>query len=912
MTISTEVRKAGPFNGNGTASSFPFAFKVFKAEDMLVVWHQASSGIDATLTLTTDYTVSLNADQNASPGGTVTLVNGPLASGYTLVVSSDIPYLQPTDLTNQGGFYPKVITDALDRQTILTQQLEEQQSRSLALPITAPSNVSTELPFPEAVKLIGWDEAAEKLRNYSTGDIATAVAFGTAQADQFTGNGSTTAFTLTTSPGNINNLDVSVNGATQRPGFDYFWTSGTTITFAVAPPAPGVPGAKNILVRYMQGLATSDSALRAELLTGVAKIRDGEIALASIVSIVDFDGVDDFNGTTGTNNKDSFARAIAYLNSVGGGLLRLPRTLTGVYFINGDDTTPLASTVRLDPEPGVSIRLIYSGGAANSPLVNTALQATRQLPIYFANFGFTSFVGANVTRQLGETLPTVNNADGVYALPESLAGSAFKVIALASPNAAIAPVSSAADSIVFAGAGAARAAITPISAGDEVLALISSPTGGVFFAGVITVNGYAYVAQNSTDQTVKLVEGVTGLPSVLQGIPYAHTLNQQRDNFNNALVSVRVTSSRSFSVLVNGLVAHSYTTRSSIVAAAFGTENINDNISVSQMSRVRQGRTTGGAKALKILMVGDSITDNAVQYSHAKYLQMLLGSAGVSVAEINNIAVAGQTAAQQYAVLQTVGSGYDIACVQVGVNDVQGGTNLAAFTSTIVNIVNYCNNIGAAPIVAVPTAFYSQAEAIANGQNGGQNTVNNAALHTYRALLIRAVASAGGFLNMETMKGFGAMSAKWLSVAPYSVSDRIVVDNIHPSPYGSMMLAQGWARSIMGWLNRPDSTKAEAFETIASSWLSSGFGLIDKPTIRSRELKGILSLHATNNNDGAVAFVLPPAYQPDAVRIIPVVALNSSYLPVGPCSMYVGTNGNVYFFNLPAGTIKVQLDSATL
>lgn len=661
------------------------------------------------------------------------------------------------------------------------------------------------------------------------------------------------------------------------------------------------------------GVAFTDRSgelLRLELLAGIAEIRDGEMALTAMVSITDFDGIDDFNGLTGTNNKDSFSRAINHLNNIGGGLLRLPRTLTGVYFINGDDHTQVTTTIRLDPEPGVSIRLIYSGGADNSPLVNTSLQTTRQLPIYFQNFGFTSFIGANVTRQLGEALPTLHNADGVYSLPESLAGSAFKIIDLANPATVLSPVSSAADAIVFAGAGTSRAAISHVSAGDEVLALMSSPTSGVFFAGVVTANGYAYVAQNSGDQAVKLVEDTTGLPPVVLGIPYAHTLDQQRDNFNNSLVSVRVTSSRSFSVLVNGLVVYSYTTRSSISSVAFGTENINDNISVSQMSRVRQGRTTGGAKALKILMVGDSITDDAVQYSHAKYLQMLLGSAGVSVAEINNIAVAGQTAAQQYAILQTVGSGYDIVCVQVGVNDVQGGTNFASFTSTIVNIVNYCNGIGAAPIVAVPTAFYSKAEAIANGQPGGQNTANNSALHTYRALLIRAVASAGGFLNMETMKGFGAMSAKWLSIAPYSVSDRIVVDNIHPSPYGSMMLAQGWARSILGWLNRPDSTKAEAFETIPGSWLISGFGLVDKPTIRSRELKGVLSLHATINNDGAVAFVLPPAYFQEAIKIIPVVALNSSYLPVGPCSMYVGTNGNVYFFNLPAGTTKVQLDGA--
>lgn len=654
------------------------------------------------------------------------------------------------------------------------------------------------------------------------------------------------------------------------------------------------------------------ATLKSNLLNGIATTRDGELALTSIVSISDFDGVDDFNGTTGTNNLTPFAKAFTYLNSIGGGDLLLPRTNSGIYFINGDDPTQVTTNIRLVPAEGVSLRLIYSGGSANSPLVNTGLKTSRQLPIYFSNFGFTSYVGAKVQTSLGETLPSISNGDGVFSVPTSLSGTDFYVIGLSNPNVALTPTSSAADAITFAGGGVPRCAIKSVTVGDECFSLISSPSGGVFFAGVITVNGYAYLAQDTATQSVKIVDSTTGQVNVVTGVQYSHTMNQQRDNFNNSLVSVKVTSARSFSVLVNGLVVYSYTTRSSILSVAFGTENINDTISISQMSIVRNAKSFGGSKPLKIVMVGDSITDNSVQYSHAKYLQMLLGSAGISVADIRNIAVAGQTAAQQYTALKKVGSGYDIACIQIGVNDVQGLTNTTSFSTTIQNIVSYCLSVGMTPIVALPTAFYSQAEAIANGQSGGQNTANNASLHTYRALVIRAVAAAGGLLNLETVKGYGTMTAKWLSVAPYSVNDRIVVDNIHPTPYGSMMLAQGWARSIIGWLIRPDSTQSEAFESIPNNWLTSGFGLIDVPTIRSREFNGILSLHATLNNDGAVAFTLPPAFKISTTTIKPVTALGSTYLPVGVCNMYIGIDGKVYFFNLPAGTLKIQLNGVVI
>jgi len=145
LTISSTTRIAGPFVGTGAASVFPFTFKVFAASDLDVIRLNSSTGVETTLVLTTDYTVTLNGNQNTNPGGSVTLVAGALASGFTLTITSDIANLQPTDLTNQGGFYPEVITDSLDRATIQIQQMFEDVGRSLKGPISDGS-LNMELP----------------------------------------------------------------------------------------------------------------------------------------------------------------------------------------------------------------------------------------------------------------------------------------------------------------------------------------------------------------------------------------------------------------------------------------------------------------------------------------------------------------------------------------------------------------------------------------------------------------------------------------------------------------------------------------------------------------------------------------------------------------------------------------------
>jgi hypothetical protein len=128
MTISTETRRAGPYSGNGSTQVFAFSFKTFAAADLQVV--TTTSGVDTVKTLTTHYTVSLNADQNASPGGSITMLTAP-ATGTTLTIISDRAFAQTLNVQNAGAFLPDAINTALDTLVVQTTQLLDQQDRSL-------------------------------------------------------------------------------------------------------------------------------------------------------------------------------------------------------------------------------------------------------------------------------------------------------------------------------------------------------------------------------------------------------------------------------------------------------------------------------------------------------------------------------------------------------------------------------------------------------------------------------------------------------------------------------------------------------------------------------------------------------------------------------------------------------------
>lgn len=271
MTVSSATNKSGPYTGNGVTTVFAYGFRILDASHIKVV--RTENGADTVLT--TGFTVS---GVGNAVGGNVTFAVAPTAA-QKITLIRNAPFTQQTDLENQGAYYAETVEEAFDLAAMRDQQLKEEVDRSLRLPASAANGVNVTLPVPERNSLIGWNEDGTALQNVDSDTLVTVVAFGTMNADTYTGDGFTTVFTLTDNPGAQANLDVSVNGLTLVPAVDYTWSAGTNVTFSVA---PGI--GDEVLIRYSRALpqgaadAAAVSTAYGVTVARLLELRDGTVA----------------------------------------------------------------------------------------------------------------------------------------------------------------------------------------------------------------------------------------------------------------------------------------------------------------------------------------------------------------------------------------------------------------------------------------------------------------------------------------------------------------------------------------------------------------------------------------------------------------------------------------------------------
>ena len=92
------------------------------------------------------------------------------------------------------------------------------------------------------------------LTQNSATEVTIASAAGvTISKDQFTGNNSTTAFTLSTTPTSADNLNIFISGVYQNSkdsgGTANYTVAGTTLTFATAPPTTATNGIEVVITQ---------------------------------------------------------------------------------------------------------------------------------------------------------------------------------------------------------------------------------------------------------------------------------------------------------------------------------------------------------------------------------------------------------------------------------------------------------------------------------------------------------------------------------------------------------------------------------------------------------------------------------------------------------------------------------------
>ena len=120
---------------------YAFTFEILDQTDIAV--YKGST----LLTLTTDYTVSINGTTGT---GEVTLVATAGTSNITIVGAKNIQ--RTSDFTTGGDLFADTLNDELDNQTIYIQQVAETAERGLKAPVTDPTDIAMTLPAKDGRK----------------------------------------------------------------------------------------------------------------------------------------------------------------------------------------------------------------------------------------------------------------------------------------------------------------------------------------------------------------------------------------------------------------------------------------------------------------------------------------------------------------------------------------------------------------------------------------------------------------------------------------------------------------------------------------------------------------------------------------------------------------------------------------
>ena len=152
----------GPYN---------FTFEILAAGDVAVYKD------DALLTITTDYTVTINANGT----GSITLTASPTGATQIAIVGNRT-IQRTTDFVTGGDFFANTVNDEMDQQTIFAQQNAEGLQRALQAPQTDPTTIDMTLPRASvrANKTLAFDSNGDPTTGEVIGDNRGNWASGTA------------------------------------------------------------------------------------------------------------------------------------------------------------------------------------------------------------------------------------------------------------------------------------------------------------------------------------------------------------------------------------------------------------------------------------------------------------------------------------------------------------------------------------------------------------------------------------------------------------------------------------------------------------------------------------------------------------------------------------------------------------
>lgn len=159
MTVSSSTDRA-TFPGNDATTVFPLPFRFFANGEVNAWLITNATGALTPLTLGTHYTLTgaSEPEVDGSATGQLTMITPP-TSAQSLFVQRIIPVTQPTDIVNQGQFFPEIHENVFDRLTMLNQQNAGAISRVIRVQDFDPEPAKLPSAALRALKIMSFDAA---------------------------------------------------------------------------------------------------------------------------------------------------------------------------------------------------------------------------------------------------------------------------------------------------------------------------------------------------------------------------------------------------------------------------------------------------------------------------------------------------------------------------------------------------------------------------------------------------------------------------------------------------------------------------------------------------------------------------------------------------------------------------------
>lgn len=157
----SDVSRRVVYSGSAGVGPYSFTFEILTQTDIAVYKNSTL------LTLTTDYTVTINSNGT----GSITLVSAATGADNITIVG-DRGIQRTTDFVTGGDLFANTLNQELDALTIYSQQVDEKAERGLKAPVTDPTDIAMTLPSKtaRANKTLAFDSNGNPTTGEAIGD----------------------------------------------------------------------------------------------------------------------------------------------------------------------------------------------------------------------------------------------------------------------------------------------------------------------------------------------------------------------------------------------------------------------------------------------------------------------------------------------------------------------------------------------------------------------------------------------------------------------------------------------------------------------------------------------------------------------------------------------------------------------